>query len=66
MKRLGQLTQVTHFAARLDVIHSLSRAEVSSRSEKGEQWEGLKDNVALLGFSSRQERPKMIFAATAR
>jgi hypothetical protein len=52
-----------HLAARLDGIHSLSRAEVTRRSAKGEQWEGLKDNVGLLGISVNQERPKMIFAA---
>jgi hypothetical protein len=55
-----------HPAARLDGIYSLSRADVSKRSAMGEQWEGLKNNVGLLGISVNQERPKMIFAAAGR
>ena len=66
MKRLGQQNHVMHLAARLDGIHSLSRAEVTRRSAKGEQWEGLKANVGSLGISVNQGRPKMIFAAAGR
>jgi hypothetical protein len=66
MKWQGQQNHVRHLAARLDGIHSLSRTEVSNRSAKGEQWEGLKENVGLLGISVNQGRPKMIFAAAGR
>jgi hypothetical protein len=66
MKRLGQQNHVKHLATRLDGIHALSRSEVSRRTESGEQWKGLKDNVGLLGISANEGRAKMVFAATGR
>lgn len=52
------------FAARGDAIRAESRAAMARKRAEGKAWEGLRENVALLGIKTDgASRPKMVFGA---
>jgi hypothetical protein len=52
------------FAARGDAVRAESRARVARMSADGRSWEGLCENVALLGIKvEASSRPRMVFGA---
>jgi hypothetical protein len=52
----------SEFSARVDAIHVASRADMARLSAEGKAWEGLKENVSLLGLKMDSgSRAKMVF-----
>lgn len=46
----------------MDAIHVASRADMARLSAEGKAWEGLKENVSLLGLKMDSgSRAKMVF-----
>ena len=53
----------SEFSARVDAVHSEARAEVARKSAEGNTWNGIRENVSLLGMRPGSSRPKMRFGA---
>jgi hypothetical protein len=54
----------SEFSARVDAVHAESRAVAARKSAHGKAWDGIRENVALLGIRAESAtRPKMIFGA---
>jgi hypothetical protein len=53
----------SEFLARVDAIHLEARTEVARKSAEGNTWDGICENVSLLGIRTGSSRPKMRFGA---
>lgn len=63
LRALKTLTR-TEFSARGDALRAESRAAMARKSAEGKAWEGMCENVALLGIKTDAgSRPKMVFGA---
>jgi hypothetical protein len=49
------------FAARGDALRAASRAIVSRNCAQGRAWEGMNENVGMLGINTGTSRAKVIF-----
>lgn len=63
LRAINSLTR-SDFAARGDAVRAESRAAMARKSAEGKAWDGLRENVALLGIKTDgSTRPKMVFGA---
>jgi hypothetical protein len=62
VKRALHTITLSGFSARVEVVHSNSRAEAGRKTAEGEAWSGIRENAALLGIrTDPASRPKMVF-----
>jgi hypothetical protein len=62
-RAINSLTR-SEFSARGDAARAESRAAMSRKSAEGKAWDGMRENVALLGIKTDgRARPKMVFGA---
>lgn len=63
LRTINSLTR-SDFTARGDAVRAESRAAMARKSAEGKAWDGLRENVALLGIKTDgASRPKMVFGA---
>jgi hypothetical protein len=63
LRTIKALTQ-SEFSARGDAVRAESRAAMARKCAEGKAWEGLCENVALLGIKTDgSSRPKLVFGA---
>ena len=64
LQRVMQAIFRSDFSARIDAVHAELRADVARKCAEGKAWDGLRENVALLGLKTDAgSRPKLVFGA---
>jgi hypothetical protein len=63
LRAINSLTR-SDFSDRGDAVRAESREAMARKSAEGKSWEGLRENVSLLGLKTNTgSRPKMVFGA---
>lgn len=54
----------SEFSARGNAVRAESRAAMARKSAEGKAWDGMRENIALLGMKTDgASRPRMVFGA---
>lgn len=63
LRAISSLTR-SEFSARGEAVRAESRAAMARKSAAGNAWDGMRENVALLGIKTDgASRPKMVFGS---